>query len=70
MATWIAHLRIAENLIKKYDFEKKPFIIGNIAPDSGVPNEDWSKFDPPKEVTHWQGNKTINDIINIKSEVF
>lgn len=24
MATWIAHLRIAENVLKKYEFEIKP----------------------------------------------
>lgn len=53
MATWIAHLRIAENLLNKYDFEIKPFLVGNIAPDSGVPNEDWSEFNPPKNITHW-----------------
>lgn len=54
MATWIAHLRIAENLIGKgYDLEPVPFVVGNIGPDSGVPNEDWSNFDPPKKVTHW-----------------
>lgn len=69
MATWLSHLRIAENLIKKYDFsEEKAFVIGNIAPDSGVPNKDWSAFNPPKEVTHWI--KYINDIPTIMSEEF
>ena len=66
MATWIAHLRIAENLSKKYDFEEEAFVVGNIGPDSGVPNEDWSRFDPPKEETHWI--ETENGIV--KSEEF
>ena len=29
------------------------FSCGNLAPDSGIPNGDWSAFDPPKEVTHF-----------------
>ncbi len=62
MATWIAHLRIAEKLLNKgYNFEPKAFVVGNIGPDSGVPNEDWSSFNPPKKITHWQGeDKKIN----------
>jgi len=61
MATWIAHLRIAENLLKKYDFEIDSFLVGSIGPDSGVPNEDWSEFNPPKGITHWQDELgTIN----------
>ena len=62
MATWIAHLRIAENILKKgYNFEPKLFVVGNIGPDSGVPNEDWSNFNPPKKITHWEGeDKNIN----------
>lgn len=68
MATWVTHLRIAENLLKKYDLDEKAFVVGNIAPDSGVPNEDWSEFDPPKEITHWIEN--INGIATIKSKDF
>lgn len=29
------------------------FLVGNIGPDCGVPNEDWSSFTPDKKVTHW-----------------
>lgn len=65
MATWIAHLRIAENLLKKYNFEIKPFLVGNIGPDSGMPNEDWSNFDPPKKITHW-----INEDGLIEAETY
>jgi hypothetical protein len=31
-----------------------PFAAGNIAPDSGIPDEKWDKFDPPAEVTHFR----------------
>lgn len=56
MATWIAHLRVAEEILKKgYQFDIESFVIGNIGPDSGVPNEDWSSFNPPKKLTHWLG---------------
>jgi hypothetical protein len=56
MATWIAHLRVAENILSKgYNFDREAFVVGNIGPDSGVPNEDWSSFDPPKKITHWEG---------------
>jgi hypothetical protein len=62
MATWIAHLRVAENLLNKgYNFAPEAFVVGNIGPDSGVPNEDWSNFDPPKKITHWsEDGKKIN----------
>lgn len=62
MATWIAHLRIAENILNKgYKFNPEAFVVGNIGPDSGMPNEDWSNFNPPKKITHWQGeDKKIN----------
>ncbi|WP_017413807.1 zinc dependent phospholipase C family protein [Clostridium tunisiense] len=54
MATWIAHLRVGEKMLKRdFNLEVTPFLIGNIGPDSGVPNEDWSSFNPPKKVTHW-----------------
>lgn len=30
MATWIAHLRIAENILNMgYEFQPVPFIVGN-----------------------------------------
>lgn len=29
------------------------FVPGNVAPDSGRPNHDWTSFDPPKTVTHF-----------------
>jgi len=62
MATWIAHLRIANNLIQKLNIQNHvDFIVGNIGPDCGVPNENWSKFDPPGEISHWR-SKINNQI--------
>lgn len=55
MATWITHLRVAENILKRFKLEENEFLAGNIAPDSGVPNENGSGFNPPKEITHWLG---------------
>ena len=54
MATWIVHLRIAENLLDLIpNLDAGQFAIGNIAPDSGVPDENWENFDPPPPVTHF-----------------
>ncbi len=54
MATWIAHLRLAENLLGMIEgLDAAQFAIGNIAPDSGIPDENWENFTPPKEVSHF-----------------
>ena len=62
MATWIAHIRIAEHFMNKYDeLNNTTFLVGNFGPDCGVPNEDWSKFTPDGHMTHWKTDgKTIN----------
>jgi hypothetical protein len=67
MGTWICHLRIAEKLLPHLqEVDKTLFTFGNLAPDSGVPNEDWTEFDPPKEVTHYlrkgEGEWMIRDL--------
>jgi hypothetical protein len=55
MASWMVHLRIADKLLLNNSFLKaKEFIIGNMAPDSGVPNDDWSKFSPPTKISHFK----------------
>ncbi len=55
MASWIVHLRIAEDLLNRIPNLDAPlFAIGNIAPDSGIPDEKWEKFTPPPEITHFQ----------------
>jgi len=66
MGTWISHLRIAEALLPQLPgIEPTAFIYGNLAPDSGLPNADWTVFDPPKTVTHFlregEGENAIRD---------
>ncbi len=54
MASWMIHLRIADDLLMRLQrIDETAFVVGNIAPDSGVPNSDWSEFHPPKTVTHF-----------------
>ena len=71
MGTWIAHLRIAENLLPHFpEVDEVTFAFGNLSPDSGIPNEDWTQFDPPKEVTHFlrkgDGEDAIFDLVYYK----
>lgn len=55
MASWMVHLRVADRLIDKLPpISNTEFVIGNIAPDSGVPNEDWSVFTPSSEISHFR----------------
>lgn len=55
MATWIAHLRIAENLLDMIQgLDEANFAIGSVAPDSGIPDENWENFDPPPSVSHYK----------------
>lgn len=55
MASWMVHLRIADKLLDQIqDLSPIEFIVGNIAPDSGVPNEDWSSFTPSYTVSHFK----------------
>lgn len=54
MATWITHLRIAQIILEQMPcLDAEAFMVGNIAPDSGVPNADWSAFTPPSSVSHF-----------------
>ena len=67
MGTWISHLRIAERLLDRFpQLDEVVFTFGNLAPDSGIPNADWTQFDPPKEVTHFlrggEGEHAIHDL--------
>ena len=55
MASWMVHLRIADKLLERIpELAETEFIVGNIAPDSGVPNEDWSTFSPPTTISHFK----------------
>ena len=72
MASWMVHLRVADKLLDRIEgLDSEAFVLGNIAPDSGVPNEDWSVFNPPGNVTHYRtrpSEKTFIDVDKYVSE--
>ena len=74
MASWMIHLRIADQLADRVkDLDDTAFVMGSIAPDSGVPNADWSAYIPPKSVSHYKTQKedeTFFDIGRFISEHF
>lgn len=54
MASWVIHFRVADALLDRFpELSATEFVFGNIAPDSGVPNEDNTSFTPPKSVSHF-----------------
>lgn len=77
MATWIVHLRLAENLLELIpNLDAGQFAIGNLAPDSGIPDENWENFDPPAKVTHflspeneWIGSADLDFYQNYLAEI-
>lgn len=72
MASWMIHLRVAQQLYRQLNMESKSeFVLGNIAPDSGVPAEDGNGYVPEKAVSHfydWDSNgaKYINEELFIR----
>ena len=61
MATWMVHLRVAEQMLEVFPgLEQQEFIVGSIAPDSGVPNEDWSVFTPDTNTSHFKTDGEID----------
>ena len=55
MASWMIHLRVADLLLDRIPgLDETAFVVGNIAPDSGVPSADWSQYFPPKAVSHYK----------------
>ncbi|MFX1280445.1 MAG: zinc dependent phospholipase C family protein [Promethearchaeota archaeon] len=70
MATWVTHFRIAENILNKYpNLNRNSWCIASIAPDCGLPNDDWSAFTPPKEISHFTLNGT-GDFLATKTDKF
>ncbi len=62
MASWMVHLRIADRLLDAVPgLSPVEFIVGSIAPDSGVPNGDWSAFTPDTRVSHFKGSRKMAD---------
>lgn len=54
MASWMIHFRVADALLELFpSLCETEFVFGNIAPDSGVPGENYT-FTPPKSVSHFQ----------------
>lgn len=55
MASWMVHFRIADALLDvREELSQAEFVFGNIAPDSGVPNADWSAFTPSGDISHFK----------------
>ena len=55
MASWMIHLRIADKLLDRIPgLSPIEFIMGNMAPDSGVPNGDGSAFSPDPRISHFR----------------
>ena len=55
MASWIVHLSVAEEILSCTDnLSPLEFTVGNIAPDSGVPNENWTVFTPSTDISHFK----------------
>ncbi len=55
MATWLAHLRIADYFINNIDWlNASEFTVGSVAPDCGYGEKDsFGDFIPPPSITHW-----------------
>ena len=67
MASWMVHLKIADALLDRLkELDETAFVIGNIAPDSGVPNEDWSVFTPPRNISHFKGDSKERTYIGVE----
>ncbi len=55
MASWMVHLRVADLLLSRLEgITETEFIVGNIAPDSGVPNENWTAYTPSTKLSHFK----------------
>lgn len=55
MASWMIHLRVAQGIYKQLGLKHmNAFILGNIAPDSGIPKEDGSGYLPDAGVSHFR----------------
>lgn len=70
MASWIIHLRVAQGLYLQLNLKYiDAFILGNIAPDSGIPRADGSGYLPGAAVSHFCG-VDANGIKDVHEEDF
>lgn len=66
MASWMIHLRVADKLLDAIPgLSPIEFIMGNLAPDSGIPNDSYTRFTPDQTVSHFRlddgsGKKVID----------
>ena len=71
MASWMVHLRVADALLDQIDnIEPEPFIVGNLAPDSGIPNDDWTTFTPSTSVSHFRPSGKKADPFSFSKKYF
>lgn len=72
MASWIIHLRIADKLLDQVPgLDATAFVVGNIAPDSGIPNADGTTYTPSKAIMHYKkkrNNTVIYDVERFANE--
>lgn len=62
LATWLAHLRIAEKVKERIpEIDLSYLMMGSIAPDSGQPDETDRNYNPPKEITHFAVKQEENE---------
>lgn len=55
MATWMIHLRITDKLLDKIpNLSPIEFIMGSMAPDSGVPDKTGTAFIPSTAISHYR----------------
>ena len=55
MASWMIHLRVAQGIYKRIGLKHiEEFIMGNIAPDSGIPKSDGTGYLPDAEISHFR----------------
>lgn len=71
MASWLTHMRIAEKVKQKVDGIDLPyFIMGSVAPDSGIPDESERNYTPSKEITHMRYEKADSSMDMDETEFF
>lgn len=72
MASWMIHLRVAQRLCRQLGAAPiNEFVLGNIAPDSGIPAEDGTGYVPEKSISHFyawdqNGRKYIDEGLFIR----
>ena len=70
MASWMIHLRVADALLDLIPgLSPTEFVVGNIAPDSGIPNDDGISFTPSTVISHFKLDSSIPKSIYIPSFV-